>query len=118
MKYRPMDESGDVLPVMTAADMIQGSKAEAQLVSDRLNMLSGEWWENLDWGNAALKMLKGSRFTEADRRAMASYITSFIRETPGVQNVRDVSCSIEGRQFRFTCTIETESGTASVQYEL
>ena len=118
MKYRPMDESGDVLPVLTSADMIRGSKAEAQLVNDRLNMLSGEWWENLVWGNASLEMLKDTRFTDADQRAMFSYLISYIRETPGVLDVRDADYSIEGRQFRFSCTIETEDGTASTQYEL
>ena len=113
-----MDDSGDVLPVLASSALLKGVRAEAQVVRDRLNMLSGDWWENPAWGNAALEMLKGSRLTEADRRAMASYITSYIRDTPGVQDVREVQYSAEGRQFRFACTIETEDGTASIHYEL
>ena len=118
MIHRPVDESGDALPVLATSAVLKGIRAETQFVNDRLNMLSGDWWENPAWGNAALEMLKGSRLTEADQRAMASYITSFIRETPGVQDVRDVSYSVEGRQFHFTCTIETDDGTASIHYEL
>ena len=118
MIHRPVDESGDALPALASSAVLKGIRAEIQLVNDRLNLLSGDWWENPAWGNAALEMLKGSRLTEADQRAMASYITSFIRETPGVQDVRDVSYSVEGRQFRFACTIETENGTASVEYVL
>ena len=118
MNIRPTDESGDILPVFSSANILKGVRAEAELVNDRLNMLSGDWWENPAWGNAALEMLKESRLTEADQRAMAAYITSFIRNTPGIRDVRDVQYSTEGRRFRFSCTIETENGFANIQYEI
>ena len=43
MKLRPVDQSGDVLPVLHASDMFSGSLAVAKLVEDRLNLtyLSG-----------------------------------------------------------------------------
>ena len=63
-------------------------------------------------------MLKETRYTEADQRTLASYLSSYIRETPGVLDVRDVRFSLEGRQFRYSCTVETEEGTAGLRYEL
>ncbi len=46
MKLRPVDTSGDILPVSSAGGMVYGPQAVALLVEDRLNLLTGEWWEN------------------------------------------------------------------------
>ena len=51
MILRPVDENGDILPVLSSADLIRGAPATARLVKDRLELLSGDWWENLTWGN-------------------------------------------------------------------
>ena len=118
MILRPVDDLGDVLPVLSVSDMMAGKRAGAELTRDWLNLHTGEWWENPALGNAAVEMLKETRFTEADTRALASYLSSYIRETPGVTDVRDVSFSMEGRQFRYACVIETDSGAASVSYQL
>ena len=49
MRIRPVDQNGDVLPVLHASDMFSGSVAVAKLVEDRLNLYSGDWWENPSW---------------------------------------------------------------------
>ena len=43
---RPVDASGDILPVLSAADMATGAEAVAVLAADRLRLLTGDWWEN------------------------------------------------------------------------
>ena len=118
MFLRPVDDTGDILPVLSSAALLKGAPAAARLARDRLEMLSGEWWENPARGNAALEMLRETRFTEADLQALAAYLASYIRETPGIQEVRDVSFSAEGRKCFFSCTLETDSGSASLNYEL
>lgn len=118
MILRPVDENGDILPVLSSAALLRGAPAAAQLVRDRLELLCGDWWENLDWGNGILEMLRESRLTEADRQALSAYLTSYIRETPGVREIRDVRVSAEGRQFYFSCTADTEEGPAEIHYEL
>ena len=118
MIIRPADEQGDVLPVLSRADMLRGAEAVALLVRERLELLSGEWWENPAWGNAILETLKENRCTEADQQALAAYITSYIRQTPDVRDVRDVAFSVEGRRFRFTCTVGTADGDAEIRYNM
>ena len=118
MIHRPVDESGDILPVRSSADLLRGSRAAAQLVRERLALYTGGWWENPAWGSELPEMLAESRLTEADGQALASYLTSFIRETPGVREVRDVAFSMENRRFRFQCTVDTESGTEGISYGL
>ena len=118
MILRPVDANGDVLPVLTSADLIRGAPATARLVKDRLELLSGDWWENLTWGNGIINMLQESRLTEADTQALVSYLSSYIRETPGVLDVRDAVGSVNGKQFSFSCTVDTEYGDAEINYEL
>lgn len=117
MIYRPVDENGDILPVRASADLLRDAPAAARLVRDRLSLYTGEWWENPAWGNEILEMLTESRLTETDRQALAAYLSSFIRETPGVRDVRDVSAAAEGCRFCFECVIDTDSGSESIRYE-
>ena len=118
MIMRPVDENSDVLPILSSLDSVKGAQAVALLVRDRLDLLAGEWWENPKKGNSILEMLQDSRLTEADQQALATYLSSYIRETDGVQEVRDVAFSIQGRRFSFSCTVETDNGSATINYEL
>ena len=116
MVIRPVDEDGDILPVLSPVNLLKGVKAETELIRGRLHLLSGDWWENRSWGNMIVELLKETRYTESDQQLLASYLSSYIRETPGVQDVRDMAWSVEGRQFRFTCTVETDSGRTEISY--
>ena len=110
MLLRPVDSSGDILSVLSSSDLLRGAPATAALIQDRLDLLSGDWWENPAWGNEILTMLRESRLTEADVQALATYLTAYIRETPGVQEVKDVTFSVDGRQFSYQCTVITDDG--------
>ena len=116
MLLRPVDASGDILPVLSSSALITGPEAVALLVQDRLSLLRGEWWENPENGFFVLDILQGSRITEADASALSSQITAYVRETPGVRDVEDVRFSVEGRQFSYACEIRTEEGNAEVNY--
>ena len=118
MLIRPVDESGDILPVLESASMLRGAGAVARLVKDRLELLAGEWWENPAWGNEVLEMLRSSRLTEANSQALANYITSYIRQTPGVLEVEDVKFSMDGSRSFCSCRIDTEDGSAEIDYSL
>ena len=117
MTIRPVDENGDILPVLSSADPVRGGRAAGILVRDRLELLAGDWWENPERGNGVAGMLEENRYTEADRQAPANYLASYIRETPGVREVEDVQCFVSGRQLRYACSVRTEEGTAEVTYE-
>ena len=114
---RPVDASGDVLPVLHTGEMFSGALAVASLVESRLNMYSGDWWENPAWGNEILRMLQEGRLTHADAQALSTYLTEYVRETSGVQDVMDVRFSVDGHRFSWSCTVLTEYGKAAVRYE-
>ena len=116
MIHRPLDENGDILPVLSSGDLLRGTEAVAALVRERLNLLTGDWWENPAWGNEVLDMLQESRLTEEESQPLASYLSSYIRETPGVRDVVSVSFSAGDRTFCYSCTVETDTGSADISY--
>ena len=117
MRMRPVDGSGDMLPVLSFADMLTGADAAAVLAEDRLRLLAGDWWENPAWGCEILRMMQESRMTEKDAQAVSTYLASFVRETPGVLDVRNEKWEIVDSRLRWSCTAVTEYGKAEVRYE-
>ena len=117
MKMRPVGSNGDILPVLSSADIIKDADAVAILVKDRLQLLVGDWWENRDWGCEILRLIQDSRLTEKDAKAISTYLASYVRETPDVQDVRDEVWEFSGNQLRWSCTVITAYGNAMVRYE-
>ena len=116
MLLRPVDASGDILPVLVSSDLLSGPEAVAQLVQYRLSLLRGEWWENPENGFFILDTLQGSRISETDASVLSAQITAYVRETSGVRDVEDVRFSVEGRQFSYSGEVKTEEGKANVKY--
>lgn len=116
MRIRPTDDNNDVLPVLTLASMTKDAMAVADLVRDRLNLLSGEWWENPSWGCEILDMIRSTRVTEQNVPSLTSYLSSYIQATPGVLSIEDVRAAISGRQFSFYCRVITNNGSESIDY--
>ena len=117
MFLRPADASGDILPVLSSADLLSGPEAVAQLVKYRLSLLRGEWWENPEWGFFVLEALQASRLTEAETAAVSAQISAYIRETPGVLEVENVQFSVSSRQFSYACSVRTGEGSAQIRFE-
>ena len=117
MKMRPTDENGDVLPVLQTGEMLSGALAVAQLVDSRLNLYSGDWWENPSWGNEILRMLQEGRLTDSDAQPLSTYLAEYVRETSGVQDVTDIRFTTEKARFSWSCTVLTEFGSALAGYE-
>ncbi len=116
MLLRPDDASGDILPVLSASVLVSGPDAVTLLVRDRLNLLSGEWWENPARGCEIFDIIRDRRVTQQDVSALASYLSSYIAATHGVQSVEDVRTAVSGRQFTYSCRVLTEDGSGEVSY--
>ena len=42
MVIRPVDENGDILPVLESASLFRGVDAESRVIRDRLDLLAGD----------------------------------------------------------------------------
>ena len=118
MKMRPVDPDGDILPVLHTGEMFSGALAVASLVESRLELYAGDWWENSSWGNEILRMLQEGRLSNTDAQALSTYLTEYVRETSGVQDVTDVRFSVEGHRFGWECSVLTEYGKAGIEFEV
>ena len=118
MRMRPTDENGDVLPVLHTSEMFSGALAVASLVESRLQLYAGDWWENPARGNEILRMLQEGRLTRADAQALSTYLTEYVRETSGVQDVTDIRFSVEDHRFSWECSVLTEYGKAGIEFEV
>ena len=116
MLLRPVDASGDILPVLSASVLVSGPEAVTLLVRDRLNLLSGEWWENPARGCRIFDMIRERRVTEQDVPALSSYLCSYISASCGVRSVEDVYADVSGRRFIFSCRVLTEEGSGDIDY--
>ena len=117
MLLRPVNASGDILPVQSSSAMLSGPEAVAQLVKYRLSLLRGEWWENPEWGFFVLETLQSSHLTEAETATVSAQISAYIRETPGVLEVENVQFAVSGRQFSYACSVRTGEGSAQIRFE-
>ena len=116
MLLRPVDASGDILPVLSTSALVSDPESVVLLVRDRLNLLSGEWWENPAWGCEVFEMMRAGRVTAQDVSALSSYLSSYIGTTRGVLSVEDVHTAVSGRRFTYSCRVLTEKGSGNVSF--
>ena len=110
MLSRPVDSSGDILPVLTLSDLLSGSEAAAAALRDYLHLFPGDWWEFEDHGNPVFDLLSVSRRTDQDAQTMASALSGYLLRFPGVQSVSVTKAAFNGPVFSFACSVHLESG--------
>lgn len=118
MLSRPVDASGDILPVTKLSDLLSGTPAVEAALKDHICLYSGEWWEDPEKGNEILALLSESRCTDRDAETLESYLVSYLLEFPAVRSVSDVSSSFAGHTFHFSCTAHTDSGDLNISETL
>ena len=111
MLSRPTDSAGDILPVLSSADLLTGPEALAAALSDHLNLHYADWWEYDSRGNEVFDMIAASRYTARDADALSSYLVSYIQEFPGIRSVTDPSASFSGHTFSFSARVIPEEGS-------
>ena len=116
MRLHCSDVTGDCLPCRSAGDAKTGAEAVRQLVDYRLNLLTGEWWENPEHGNPMLNLLR-ERLSEANVNAATYALTSYLAETPGVLSLENVQGQIQDRQYTYSATVLTGDGSIEISYE-
>ena len=110
MISRNADATGDILPVVSPKDLVDGTKAVAVGLADHLKMFTGEWWEDPGKGNGIFDLIAGERVTEKQIPALCSYVSAYVMKFPGVQQVSDAHGWITGNQFHYEAVAHLSSG--------
>ncbi|MCR4876507.1 MAG: hypothetical protein K5922_05000 [Clostridiales bacterium] len=107
---RPVDGSGDILPVRSASDLLTGNEAAAAGLRDHLKLFRGDWWEYAEKGNEIFELMAIARGTSQDAATLQSWLTAYILTFPGIVSVTDIRSSFTGHAFSYSCTAHTEQG--------
>ncbi len=110
MTSRPLDSTGDILPVLSPEDILKDAQAAAVALRDHLRLYKGDWWENTEKGNGIIDLISISRKTAKDASTIVTYLISYILTLPGISSVSDASSSFSGHVFVFKCVVHTEKG--------
>ena len=113
MTARPVDASGDILPVLSPASLLSDSSAVASALSDHLRLFTGDWWEYPARGNPVFDLMASGPIQEKDLPALSACITSYILTFPAVRSVSDVSASISGSILTYSAVASLTSGTSA-----
>ena len=108
MTLRPIDSSGNILPVLTGEELLTDAAAVGQLAVYRLHLMKGDWWENPEEGCRVLKILGEDEYLGEEKAdALQEAVTEVLRTTPGVTGVEDIIVSRSGEQWRCSCRLTT-----------
>ncbi len=113
MLSRPVDSSGDILPVLSSADLLSGPASVASGLRDHLSLFPGDWWEYPSRGNPVFDLIPVSRRISQDTDTLSSALCTYLREFPGVRSLSGVQAAFLNLSFFFSCTVHTE-GTEAV----
>ncbi len=110
MMIRPVDEQGDILPVLFRSDLMSGIEAVGRLAEAAMQLQQGEWWEDTLIGSPVLAILQDDTFGEEKAQELEREIPRYLRELPGVTSVEEVTVIREGSRLIFRCRLLADSG--------
>lgn len=114
MKYRRLDENGDMAIGHGDADYLQDSpECVAQAVVTRLRLLRGEWFLDLSEGTPYVEGVFGKHTKES----YDFVIRQRVLETEGVTEIEDYESIFDGETRKLTVNIRinTVYGPAEIQ---
>ncbi len=119
LKYRRLDENGDMLFGSGDKDFLYGLDAMQQVIQTRLKAIRDEWWEGdptaLPWTTEVL----GARITTFSKDKIDLMVIERLMDTVGVTSVSDIRSGFIDRRYTFRCKVHTVYGetTAAIESE-
>ena len=114
MRCRPIDENGDMMPVFSEKDMLEGYKAVGTIAGERLKLIRGEWWEDETVGFRMVPYLIDSA-KENETNFFMNYITSYLAATEGCKGITDVEVTYKNRELKYSCRMIADGGSMNLE---
>lgn len=106
MRYRALDENGDMTFGGNNKNFLKDIKAVIQAIKTRIKLLKGEWWENTETGFPLFQDILGNY----DYLKIKNRIVERIQQTQGVLSVTNIEIEYDNRKLNFNCTVSTICG--------
>lgn len=111
---RALGPNGDPLQGNGQNCFISDLAAVAQIISTRLKMFQGEFWENVLDGLPLFQSIFGSSGGQRNLQIIVGLISQRITGTVFVTGISSVSASFRNRSFVYSAQVETQFGTVFV----
>lgn len=110
LKYRKLDENGDMVFGHGDKDFLYGLDAMGQVIQTRLKAIRDEWWEGdptaIPWTTDVI----GARVTTFSKDRIDLMVIERLMDTVGVNSVSDIESSFVNRRYTFSCKVQTVYG--------
>lgn len=119
MIYRALDANGDYSLGKGIQDFLTDAAAVAQAIKTNIQLLKGEWWEDIEEGLPLFQSILSQTGTPENLQAVDMIIKDRISNTQGVASIQSFSSTYINRRYSFLCTVTTLTGqTATVEVTL
>lgn len=118
LKYRRLDENGDMMFGHGNADFVSTAEAMQQVLKTRLSACQDEWWEGDAGALPFFNGILGSATTDENREAIDLMVIERIMDTRGVISVSNVESSFANRHYSFRCSVQTVYGEVETEVKI
>lgn len=112
MKYRRIDESGDMLPAFNNKPY-EGAEAVGHAIRSRLLSFKGEWWEAPSDG-VDIHLMLGTKNNNAVVKAMVLQVVADTEGVLGVESI-DINTDTSKRTGSIVVVVRTVYGNTTVE---
>ena len=116
MITRPLDASGDIMPVASLSQMASGAEAVGIAIRHRVSLVEGEWWEDEDLGFGIPEFLGNAR-GDSGVEMLGMYVSSYIADTPEVTAVNG-SVTFENHAVNYTASVAAGGARLETEVDL
>lgn len=109
MKYRKLDENGDMIFGNNKYDFLLDTNAVAQAIKTKILLLKKEWWEDVRIGTPLFTSMLGSAMIPEQKTAIDLVLRDRILEVPNVESILDFESEFDRnkRKYLMRCKVET-----------
>jgi len=116
MLYRKLDENGDMCFGAGKSDFLVDKDAVAQAINTKLNLLEGEWWEDISEGTPMFQSILGAAATDESRQAVDILLKDRIISVPNISTINNFVSSIDSISRKYTATIDIITTYGVISY--
>lgn len=118
LKYRKLDENGDMIFGHGDNDFLYGLEAMAQVVQTRLKAIYQEWWEGDETALPWFTDILGARAFSLKKDEIDLMVIERLMDTIGVVSVSDIESSFSNRHYSFSCKVQTVYGETTAEVSI
>ena len=118
LKYRKLDENGDMIFGHGDNDFLYGLEAMAQVVQTRLKAIYQEWWEGDETALPWFTDILGARASSLKKDEVDLMVIERLMDTIGVVSVSDIESSFSNRHYSFSCKVQTVYGETTAEVSI